>query len=368
MGESAITFRAHSELFIELVLKHHNLNSVDAAPSLCAHPAYALRPVIIDDYRALSAQNKADLSAGYNSIYGVATFIVRNADEKPSQSHPLFDLVSQLDGVLPVAYPLTHPLEGHPEAVRRFGPPDGTVKIYNLPKSPSEGYREQAETNEMFDMHHDGLGSGGTVQTVVLYMDSPPLYGGFTYFQNIPLLGLALARDDMQAFQSLFSPQSLTIIRPRGKGAIKVTTPVLFVNDIGRAQSFFRVPSGEYSVAWENEESLARARTFLERFIVPFGPASSFVHFSARGHGCFINNQVAAHARTGFRDDMQRGLTRVLSRKWFMRSARDSKYKHVPGMFVAERFAPLYQSVCNEALLEGEWLYDGERDVNTRIE
>jgi hypothetical protein len=360
------SLRLHSELFLELVLRKYNFGSLDEARRCTGDLAHLLKPVVINDFHALTEQNKTELSGAYASPHGVAYFIVRNPETKPVRPHALFDIVEQLKSVLPVSYPLSHPLEGHQEAVERFGPPDGTVKIYNLPKDPSTGYREQAETDEMFDMHHDGLGSGGTVQTVALYMDSPPLFGGCTYFQNVPLRAVAMAASDREAFESLFSPRALTIIRPRGKGAIKVITPVLFVNDSDCPQSFFRVASGEYTVTWDVSDPLSRARAFLTKYIPPFALGSSFVHFSSCGHGCLINNQLIAHARTSFKDDAARGLTRVLSRKWFMRTERDSKYKHVPGMFVSERFAPAYETVCNPASLEGEWLYNSQQDTNMR--
>jgi len=99
------------------------------------------------------------------------------------------------------------------EAVERYGPCDGTVKIYNLPK-PIGGatYREVAETSDPFEVHLDGLGSGGTVQSVVLYMDDAPLFGGFTFFYDMLALGVVLAHEDMEAFRHLFLPDAFTAL------------------------------------------------------------------------------------------------------------------------------------------------------------
>lgn len=356
-----------SRLFVELVLRYYGFPDLNTAVRM-GTDARALSPIIIEDYRNLSELNKADITKAYLSSNGVAYFIVQNPDISSAYSHPLFAIVSQLEKTVPVAFPLPHPLEGHPDSVARFGPSDGTVKIYDLPgKGGPAGYREQAETNEVFDMHHDGLGSGGTVQTVVLYMDSPPLFGGFTYFQNIPLLALRLAATDIEAFRSLFLPDAIVIIRPRGKGAIKVTTPVLFINDANRPQSFFRVASGEYVVQWRDHAPLKRARDFFKSYVPPFSPGSSFVHFTARGHGCIIDNQLIVHARTSFLDDEVHGISRLLSRKWYMRDARDSVYKHVPGMFINQQFAAEYASICDPKILEGEWRYDQDSDRNVRV-
>jgi hypothetical protein len=358
----------HSKLFIELALAMTSMASLDDLDDLSAKPAIALDPVLIEDFRALTTKNREELCAAFHSRHGVAYFVVLNPDTSPSHTHPLFDICDQLSDAFHLTFPLPHPLEGHREAVDRFGPTDGTVKIYDLSgKGGMAGYREQAETNETFDFHHDGLGSGGTVETAVLYMDSAPLVGGFTYFQNIILVSLALAKHDPSAFTSLFLPDALTIIRPRGKGAIKVQTPVIFVNEARKPQAFFRTSSGEYRVFWRAAmPHLVRARAFFERFVPPFSNGAAFVHLSGKGHGILINNQIVAHARTPFIDAPSRGLTRVLSRKWFMRTARDAVYKHVPGMFLYSEFAVSFPALCAPAVLEGEWLYDVTSDANTQ--
>ena len=351
----------HAEMFLTGVRNRWPDSDLES----WSRPAREVTPVVIDDFRRLSEENKNAIRKAYESVDGVASFIVRNPDMDQVSAHPLFDITEQLQEMIPVRYPLRHPMEGHAEAVARFGPADGTTKIYDLPgRGGSAGYREQAETNETFDFHHDGLGSGGTVETVLLYMDSPPLYGGYTYFVNIPAAGFQLSRIDREAFNSLFLPNAITIIRPRGKGAIKVVTPVLFLNELDQPQSFFRVKSGEYKVSWLEYEPLRRASAFLDKFVPPFSPGSSFVHLSARGHGCISNNQIVAHARTPFRDDPERGLVRLLSRKWYMRSERDTLYKHVPGMFLSERVGPQYSSIRDPYLLKGEWNYDGDLDQN----
>jgi len=141
--------------------------------------------VFLRDYGNISSEEQRQISEDYFSDRGVAYFIALNPNERnASSSHPLFQITDQLKDALQLHYPLQHPLEGHPESVSRFGPSDGTVKIYDLAKKDS-GYREQGETAEMFSLHTDGLGSGGTVQTTVLYMDSPPLSGGGTHFSRI---------------------------------------------------------------------------------------------------------------------------------------------------------------------------------------
>jgi hypothetical protein len=283
--------------------------------------------------------------------------------------HPLFHLCEQLRDSLALHYPLRHPLEGHSEAVSRFGPTDGTVKIYNLPKPVGgPGYREVAESSDPFKVHLDGLGSGGTVQTVILYMDSAPLFGGFTFFYDMLALAGALAFEDMEAFRSLFLPDAFTAIRPRGKGAIKVTTPVLYINESGQPQVFFRKDSGEYRMAWRSAcPPLDRARAFLHRHTDPFAQGSFFVPFTRPGCCCLSRNRDIAHGRTCFIDGRRADQRRLLSRKWFMTSAAHAVYKHVPGMALRRDIAAFLPDRFGPDQLVGEWLYDPIQDVNRRI-
>jgi hypothetical protein len=324
--------------------------------------------VLIEDYRNVSKQAKTALANAYWGEHGVAHFLVLNPTDKGVRSHPLLELAQQLSDVIPLKHPVDHPMEGHREAVSRFGPPDGTLKIYDLEtKDGSTGYREQAETAEMFDAHNDGLGYGGAVEVFALYADSCPLSGGYTYFQNIISLALHLAHTDRDAFTSLFLPDAITALRPRGKGAIKVTTPVLFLNEHGRPHVFFRLPTGEYRITWRRGlPPLDRAATFLSTHAQPFAPGSTFIHLSRVGGGCFARNECVVHGRTPFIDGKRPGERRVLARKWFMSAAHHAKYKHVPGMHLLDEFASIYPERFGPALLVGDWNYDPATDENVR--
>jgi hypothetical protein len=358
-------FLGQSDIFITRYLDRLGTARLESLPSIVGRLPVILEPIVIKDFRALTEREKHDISDQFRSEFGVAYFVVLNCEEHPTRGHPLLEIAAQLKDELHLSYPLQHPLEEHRDSVGRFGR-DGTLKVYDVMKDPSAGYREQGETSDLFSTHHDGLGSGGTVSTVGLYMDSPPLSGGYTYFQNICRLSLDLARNDREAFNDLFVPDALTVIRPRGKGALKVLSPVLYLNDAGRPQSAFRTASGEYKVVWRDDRpALARAAAFLNRHAEPFACGSSFLHLSAKGHGCFNDNEAVAHGRTSFLN-VPGHVERVLARKWFMRYPRDAVYKHVPGLFLAQEFGKLYPEHFGRALLEGEWLYDSIQKTNNR--
>ncbi len=161
-------FVSQSEEFLEKALAEISVATLsDVSPTATRLPV-ALNPIIIEDYRELTADTRRAIAQAYHGELGVAYCIVLNPFDPPAKTHPLLDLSAALTEDLGLHSPLTHPMESHPEAVSRFGPPDGTLKIYDLDTKDSRaGYREQAETSEMFSAHNDGLGYGGAVRTVV---------------------------------------------------------------------------------------------------------------------------------------------------------------------------------------------------------
>jgi hypothetical protein len=361
-------FVEQKEIFLAKALEMLSIGSLDEVSDHTMRLPISLPPILIEDYRVLTAIEMSEIERAYWGEHGVAHFIVLNPDASGTKSHPMLRVAEQLSDLVPLRFPVDHPMEGHPEAVARFGPPDGTLKIYNLDtKDGQSGYREQAETSEQFDSHNDGLGYGGAVEAFVLYTDSAPLWGGYTYFQNMVSLSLVLARKDPDAFASLFLPDTITALRPRGKGAIKVTTPVLFVNEQGAPQVFLRIDTGEYRMTWrDNCPPLVRAAEFLRLHARPFAPGSTFINLSRRGAGCIARNGWIVHGRTRFVNGSRPSETRVLARKWFMTRSQHAQYKHVPGMHILDRYAAIYPERFGPDVLEGHWNYDPEQGKNIR--
>jgi hypothetical protein len=356
------------DLFLTEALKLFGASAVGQLPPITRRKPIALRPTIVKDYRALTNQEIEAIATGFYGESGVAYFVVENPELVGTKVHPLTEIAAQLSNVLPLKYPVNHPMEGHQEAVSRFGAPDGTLKIYNLDtKDGTSGYREQAETSEMFDSHNDGLGYAGAVHAFMLYADGGPVWGGFTYFLNVVRLSLDLAASDIEAFTSLFLPDAITVLRPRGKGAIKVVSPVLFMNELERPQCFLRLRTGEYQITWRHGcDALSRAAEFLNNHAEPFAYGSAFVNLDRKGAGIIVQNELNVHGRTPFEDNQMQGRRRVLARKWFMSEARHAKYKHVPGIHILRRFADIYPEQFGASQLEGDWNYDPKVGENVR--
>jgi hypothetical protein len=361
-------FVQQKETFLTMALQMLGVRTLDELSDPTERLPQPLPPVIIDDYHSLTNDAKSALRSAYWGEHGMAYFIVLNPDAHSTMCHPMLEIADQLSDLLPLRFPVDHPMEGHPEAVARFGAPDGTLKIYDLDtKDGRAGYREQAETSEQFDSHNDGLGYGGAVEAFMLYADSAPLWGGYTYFQNVVSLSLALARKDPDAFTSLFLPDAITALRPRGKGAIKVTTPVLFVNEQGVPQVFLRVETGEYRITWRDDcLPLVRAAEFLNRHARPFAPGSTFINLCRSGAGCIARNGWIVHGRTRFLNGTRPSETRVLARKWFMTRPEHARYKHVPGMHILDGYAAIYPERFGRDALVGHWNYDPELGKNIR--
>jgi len=360
-------FISQSQVFLNKLLNQRGVSSIEEIEDITKRQVFPLVPVIIEDVVSLTESEKNQLINNYRT-FGVAYFVVSNNVDSHAKLHPIFAIAEQLKDSINLSYPLIHPLEGHPEAINRFGESDSTVKIYNLPKLEEKGYREVAETNLAFEVHSDGLGSGNTVENFILYCDEAPLFGGFTFFYDIFSLSLCLAKNDFDAFQQLFLPDAITAIRPRGKGAIKVVSPILYLDDDEKPNAFFRKNSGEYVMKWHNgNKSFNRGIDFLKQYTEPFCNGSYFTYFSRKGHGIISKNFGLAHGRTPFIDGDITEHKRVLSRKWYMKTAFHQEYKHVPGMLVSRKYAKLYPEYFGDDKLVGEWNYDIINDINLKI-
>jgi hypothetical protein len=354
-----ISFYNQASIFLERALRSFGISSLSGLRQISNELPTLIPPILINDFRRVSIEEKEALSNAFYGRYGVAYFIVMNPDSEASFGHPLIALSRQLTDVLPLSYPITHPAEIEPLAEALFGPPDGTLKVFQ--RADQDNSQEMKELH----MHQDGIGSAGTIVTIALYCESAPLWGGFTCFQNALRLVLELARQDIEAFEALFHPMAITVIRRQGDNALKVTGPVLYLNAQGDPQIFLRAEGGDYDMFWYKNEALLRARRFLSTYLKPFSFGTGFVQFSAQGQGCFIHNRIVLHGRTRFMDGpCQR---RVLARKWFADTAENATVKRVPGLKILNDYASLRPDLFGEEVLQGIWRYNNGEGCNVRL-
>lgn len=194
-------FTAQSEVFLASVRSRFPDAPRSYAEALAVN-ARPVEPIVVGDLLALTQAEATHVSRKLQQSSGVIHVVPHRFNLPAGGSrHPMLALARQLNGSGAFQYPVDHPMEGHPEAVLRFGAPDGTLKLYNLPiPEDADKYREVGETNQMFDSHNDGLGYAGLIRYVIMTVDHAPVAGGYTYFQN--LVRLPCARCPQQRFQT----------------------------------------------------------------------------------------------------------------------------------------------------------------------
>ena len=216
-----------------------------------------------------------------------------------------------------------------------------------------------AETYKEFHTHSDGLGSGGTVQTVVLYCDSPAERGGQFYYYDLIELFKLLYEYSPKTFSALMMDRAITVTRKRGKGAIRVSSPIIYFADDELPGFFYRKSSGEYLVEYANYKLVQDGIQFIEQYAKPGTTCSLEVPFNQPFTGAILNNRFSAHHRNSFVDGAS---SRLLSRKWYMRSATHQPYKHIPLVLLSERYYKMYPRYADKKYHNGEWLYNSATD------
>src|SRR5262245_37511546 len=131
MTNIEVEFTKQADEFLDLARSELNIGPGEDVRPLTQSIPRPLPGVMIRDFRQLSREERDAIRDAYFGHDGVAYFIVLNADEKPSLSHPLFHLAEQMKAELHLEHPLTHPLENHPNIVAKFGS-DDTVKVFDF--------------------------------------------------------------------------------------------------------------------------------------------------------------------------------------------------------------------------------------------
>jgi hypothetical protein len=365
-GADDAPFLAQADGFVEYFSRR--FPSPSAAPT-DARSAYTtpLRPIVLEDATALSEAEQIAIRDEYYSERGIAFFVAKRIPDPNASPHPLVALTAQLAGTLELEYPIAHPKE-QGTSEKGMSSASGGVKVYDH----GTGQTFSTSTNADFALHQDGLGSTGAVRTVALYMESPPIAGGYNCFQNLARVALQLFMRDRQAFRKLFLPDAITITRPSGNRSIRVTGPVLYLDDEGRGRvNFVGVspdhPSDDYKVNWSSDSDARRGLEFMLRHGTFFAPGSTFCHMDRPGSGVIFDNTDLIHGRTRFIDAPELGVRRMVLRKWFASTASTATYRHAPGLRLPPDLSKLRPDLFGSELLEGEWRYSSSEGGNVRV-
>lgn len=369
VGKSArdnAPFLAQAEPFLDYFTRKYaaapRIRSSDSSPL----SARALEPVLVNDLMVLTNEERQALRDQYYSEQAVATFVARHLPNRDAAGTPLLALAAQLKDFLGPSYPIAHPKEI--ESDSSIGLRPAGVKIYDH----GPGNTFATSNNKDFVLHQDGLGSAGSVRTVILYMESPPLAGGYNCFQNLARAALDLSVADREAYRALFLPDAITIIRPTGNRALKVTGPVLYLDEEGRGRvNFVGVsparPVDDYEVKWSSDPDARRGLEYMLQCCTHFGPGSTFCQMSRAASGVIFDNTCLTHGRTAFWDSAELDAQRIVWRKWFASNQEASVYRHAPGIRMPPELSSLRPDLFDIQLLQGEWRYSLSEDRNVRI-
>jgi hypothetical protein len=357
MASSEERFLEQADEFVELALKAWAWTSVGETVRLLDEPPVPLTPVVIADFRRLSDAEKDAIADAFYGPTGTAYYIVENADEAPSLGHLLLDMSEQLVGRVPVAFPLDHEKDVRKVLIERIGEEHGIVEVFDQGGSGVTG------SDDLY-AHQAGMGSCGAVATTVIHTDVAPDFGGFTYFQNVAVMMLALAATDPAAFRAMFLPDVLTVQRRAGAPGIRIQAPVLFVNEDDCPQSFIQTGNRGYEVIWREGDDVDRGRAHLKRILRPLAGGSGFVHFTRPGHGIFTRNAPIAHGRTAFGDAGRIRPARRLARKWYVTSPQFASPRQAPGLIVKRKYAELFPRFLQR---DGFWQCERGMTENVRV-
>jgi hypothetical protein len=347
---------------LSMQLKASNLDSTDVTAHESSRP---LKPTIIEDLGAISSRERDAIRNSYLST-GVAAFVAKRTLDPSTGPTPLLVLADQLRDGLDLNYPISHPKDSYIDG--QVTQDRGAARVFDHGGMQQFGTSNSSE----FVLHQDGLGSTGAVRTVMLYMSSAAMAGGYSCFQNLTRVVLELAVRDWAAFRGLFLPDAITIIRPTGARAVKVTGPVLFFDNHGHPHiNFVGVsptrPVGDYRVRWTVDLAARRGLEFMLLRSMFFGPGSVFIHMDRSGCGVLFDNTRVIHGRTEFIDAPEFGVRRVIWRKWYAPGVDLMVYRHAPGIRLPAVLAGLRPDLFGPNLLSGEWRYVHAEDRNMRV-
>jgi hypothetical protein len=320
-----------SKAWTTAMLARLRINSLADLALVTEYDAIELAPVAVSDSNALTPEELRALQDGFMSRHGVVCFTTAGPVEGYVE-HPLLAIGRQLEDRLPTRFPITHPAENSSAVLEVADHFDGTAKIFEV-----AGATHDALTNEALPPHFDGTGNAGTVAAFGMYLDSVPAEAPVNYFQNILMLGLALAILDYEAFEALFLPDALTV----SWQGLEIIRPILYMNYAGAPQACFRMNDSDAGVQVRADTpALDHAKRFLEEHLVPYAPGSSFARFERAGAGCLVDNRATIHGRSSF---MSRpGTRRVLARKWWTDRAEFQSHRMCPGTALAPAASSVY--------------------------
>lgn len=198
---------------------------------------------------------------------------------------------------------------------------DGITSLQVVPGKSTRGYIPYS--NQRLLWHSDGYynTATNTIRAFALHCVSPAAAGGDNELLD-PEIVYILMRDANPAYvQALLATDAMTIPANTESGTeIRAAQPgPVFSVDSTTGTLHMRYTARTRSIAWKQDTITAQAVDFLQDLLAAGSPYR-FTHRLAAGQGLLCNNVL--HNRTGFTDDVDKGMRRLLYRaRYFDRIA-----------------------------------------------
>ncbi len=190
---------------------------------------------------------------------------------------------------------------------------DGITSLHVVPGKLQRGYIPYS--NKRLLWHTDGYYNppARRIRAFVLHCVMPAAQGGENAFLDHEIVYIKLRDADPAYIRALMAPDALTIPANTEEGVETrpaQTGPVFSVDSVG-GNLHMRYTARTRSIEWKPDPLTREAVRFLEDLLAGDMPYI-FRHRLESGQGLLCNNVL--HNRTEFRDDPDRGISRLIYR------------------------------------------------------
>jgi alpha-ketoglutarate-dependent taurine dioxygenase len=206
---------------------------------------------------------------------------------------------------------------------------DGITSLQVVPGKSQRGYIPYS--NRRLLWHTDGYYNSpeSFIRAFVLHCVSPAAEGGENSLLDHEIVYILLRDANPDYIQALMAPEAMTIPANTESGEetrAASTGPVFAVDIAGNLH--MRYTARTRSIVWKQDDMTQAAVRFLEN-LLSGDSRYVFHHRLAPGQGLICNNVL--HNRTGFTDDMDKGITRLVYRARYYDRIRGTNLSDISG-------------------------------------
>jgi alpha-ketoglutarate-dependent taurine dioxygenase len=198
---------------------------------------------------------------------------------------------------------------------------DAVTSLQVTPGKSGRGYIPYS--NHRLQWHTDGYYNPPErrIRAFILHCVSPAASGGENALLDPEIAYLLLRDENQEHIRAFLAPDAMTIPANEEEGANRpAQTGPVFSIDPATGCLHMRYTARTRSIEWKPDAATRNAVAALERLLAGESPYV-FHHRLAAGEGLLCNNVL--HNRTGFADEVDRGVTRLIYRARYYDRIRD---------------------------------------------